>query len=84
MLRASPHRIRAAATQAMWFIVEERRLECDPAPPATRRADGGCEPISAARLVNDVPHRLLVVPQSSARKRSQHNGPNLRRTTLGG
>src|SRR5215210_4696889 len=66
----------------MWFIVEERRLAYDPAPPATRRADGGCGPPSAALLVNDGPHRLLVAPRMSARKRSQRNATNLRRTTL--
>src|SRR5687768_5022462 len=74
--------MRAAATQAMWFIVEERRLADDPAPPATRRADGGCGPICAALLVNDVPHRLLVAPRISARKRGQRNAIYLRRTTL--
>jgi heat-inducible transcriptional repressor len=59
-----------------------RRIADDPALPATRRADGGCGPTSAALLVNDVPHRLLVAPGISARKRSQRNATYLRRTTL--
>jgi hypothetical protein len=67
----------------MWFIGEERRPESDPAPPATRWADGACGPTSAALLVNDVPHRLLVAPRISVRKCSQRNATNLRLTTLG-
>src|SRR6266849_9040178 len=52
------------------------------APPATRRADGGCGSIPPPRVVNDVPHRLLLAAVVSTHKRGQRHVPNLCRGSL--